>query len=57
MPFFRIPKVILTDENIKNLNPNYKNESTTRSKEDLDALIEGLKEWNSDMYLNRSCTS
>ena len=36
--------LILTDENIKNLNPNYKMNPPLRSKEDLDALIEGLKD-------------
>lgn len=36
--------LILTDENIKNLNPNYKMNPPLRSKEDLDALIEGIKD-------------
>lgn len=36
--------LILTDENIKNLNPNYKMNPPLRSKEDLDALIQGIKE-------------
>ncbi len=36
--------LILTDENIKNLNPNYKMNPPLRSKEDLEALIDGLKD-------------
>lgn len=36
--------LILTDENIKDLNPNYKMNPPLRSKEDLDALIEGIKD-------------
>ena len=36
--------LILTDENIQNLNPNYKMNPPLRSKEDLDALIQGIKE-------------
>lgn len=36
--------LILTDENIKTLNPNYKMNPPLRSKEDLDALIEGLND-------------
>ena len=36
--------LILTDENIKDLNPNYKMNPPLRSKEDLEALIEGINE-------------
>lgn len=36
--------LILTDENIKNLNPNYKMNPPLRSREDLNALIEGIKD-------------
>lgn len=35
--------LILTDENIKDCHPNYKMNPPLRSKEDLNALIEGLK--------------
>ncbi len=34
--------IILTDENIKDCNPNYKMNPPLRSKEDLDAIIEGI---------------
>lgn len=36
--------LILTDENIKDLNPNYKMNPPLRSKEDLKALIQGINE-------------
>ena len=36
--------LILTDENIKNLNPNYKMNPPLRSIDDLNALIEGIKD-------------
>ncbi|MGN1181989.1 MAG: dihydroorotase [Faecalibacillus sp.] len=36
--------LILTDENIKDLNPNYKMNPPLRSKDDLHALIQGIKE-------------
>lgn len=36
--------LILTDENIKDCHPNYKMNPPLRSKEDLDALIEGLND-------------
>lgn len=36
--------LILTDENIKDLDPNYKMNPPLRSKEDLDALIQGINE-------------
>ena len=36
--------LILTEDNIKNLNPNYKMNPPLRSKEDLNALIEGIKD-------------
>lgn len=36
--------LILTDENIKDCDPNYKMNPPLRSKEDLDALIKGLNE-------------
>ena len=36
--------IILTDENIKDCHPNYKMNPPLRSKEDLDALIEGLND-------------
>lgn len=36
--------LILTDENIKNLNPNYKMNPPLRSKADLNALIAGLND-------------
>lgn len=36
--------LILTDENIKNLNSNYKMNPPLRSQEDLKALIQGIKE-------------
>lgn len=36
--------LILTDDNIKNLNANYKMNPPLRSKEDLEALIQGIKE-------------
>ncbi|MBM6840170.1 dihydroorotase [[Clostridium] spiroforme] len=36
--------LILTDENIKNLNPNYKMNPPLRSREDLNALIAGIND-------------
>lgn len=36
--------LILTDENIKDCNPNYKMNPPLRSKEDLNALIEGIND-------------
>ena len=36
--------LILTDENIKDMNPNYKMNPPLRSKEDLEALIQGINE-------------
>ncbi len=36
--------LILTDENIKNLNPDYKMNPPLRSKDDLNALIEGIND-------------
>ena len=36
--------LILTDDNIKDMNPNYKMNPPLRSKEDLNALIEGIND-------------
>lgn len=36
--------MILTDENIKDLNPNYKMNPPLRSKADLEALIKGIND-------------